>query len=295
MLRSPLLAFPLVAACAVQSGTAPTTTSPTPPPGGELAPPAAPPAPPAPRCADADADFPNNLDAPVPLEAASTTLGCITAGDVDLFAVKAPDGAAGTALRFRLEGSAEMAPKIEILDGNRKRVHYQGGGKGEELGGWVHVAGGTNLLLKIDQVHSATDTYTLVLEPVALVEAGEPNEDVAQATSLAEAGTAQGLMSPPANGAGLTDWYKIDVSSAGNLKIDLDMSQEIAVKAELLDGNRKRVVFKGGGRGERVQLEAKVKKGTYYLKLESVHSVDPAGKGDLPPWLTRPYVITTSR
>jgi hypothetical protein len=249
------------------------------------------------ECADpGDRDFANEFDGASPIEATSTTVGCTARGDVDVFAARAPETPGGALVRFRLRGDHEMAPLIEIYDGNRKKHHRQQGGKGEELIGWLLAAPGSTVHVRVAQIHGVDESYSLVLEARPLGEEGEPNASADSATKLAESGSARGFMAVAINDPdSLADWYRIEVSRPGLLRVDLDMSESIAAKAELFDGNRKRVARKSGGRSERLQLEAKVNKGTYYLSLGSVHSIDPAGKGEVPSFLTRPYVITTSR
>jgi hypothetical protein len=250
------------------------------------------------ECADpGDRDFADEFDGASPIEATSTTVGCTSRGDVDVFAARAPQAPGGGALiRFRLRGDREMAPLLEIYDSNRKKEHRQQGGKGQELTGWFLAAPGSTVHVRVAQVHGVDESYSLALEASPLGEEGEPNASADDATRLPEAGSARGFMAVAINDPdSLADWYRIEVSRPGMLKIDLDMSESIAAKAELMDGNRKRVARTSGGRSERLQLEATVKKGTYFLSLGSIHHVDSAGKGEVPSFLTRPYVITTSR
>lgn len=248
-------------------------------------------------CADpGDRDFGGEFEAAAPVAATSSTVGCITRGDVDVFSVSVPDGGGGSLIRVRLRGESQMAARVRLFDANRKRLLHASGGKGEEVLGWISAAPGSQLYAQVDQIHGVDESYELSLDSAPLGETGEPNDGPEAATALPEKGTVEGLMVNLANSPeALVDWYRIDVSSPGTLRIDIDMSQDIAPVAELRDANRKRIARKSGGRSERIQLEAPVKRGTYLLELKSVHTVDVAAKGEPPSFLTRPYRITAAR
>ena len=73
------------------------------------------------------------------------------------------------------------------------------------------------------------------------------------------------------------------------------MSQDIAARVEILNANRRAVNRKSGGRGERIQVVTHVQRGTYYVRIYTIHDLASAGRGDLPPWLDRPYTLTALR
>jgi hypothetical protein len=291
-----LLLAPALLACVAGSSSAP-PVEPAPMPAEPL-PADAPPAEPlAAGCVDpADKDLGADFEKAHAVAASSSTVLCTARDDVDMLAVEVPAGAGGHVVRLTARGASQMSPLVEVFDERRGKVFRTGVGKGEEARLWVHGAAGTKLYFRIAQGHGVEESYTVSLETVAIAEAGEPNDDSGAATALPEAGSIQGFMAQVAGApAALTDWYKIEVTRAGPLKIDVDMSPDIAAIAELYDANQKKVARKGGGRGERFALETKVKPGVYTLKLGSGHTVEAAGKGELPAALTRPYTITTSR
>ncbi len=244
-----------------------------------------------------DRDISDLYDRATPLDANSTTVACIARSDADMFSVTVPPAGAGQIVRFALRGQHEMAPIIDIFDVNRKRVHRDSGRGGQEVQGWVHVAGGTLIYIRISQIHGAFEAYTLAMTAGPLAEPGEPNGGYEQATLIPPSGTTTGFMGNPVNDrTAADDWYRIDVTSDGPLSITIDMSQNIAPTAELLDVNRRRIARQNGNGGERIQLQvANVRRGMHYLRLGSIHGIPDSGTGDLQQHLTRPYSITVSR
>jgi hypothetical protein len=129
-----------------------------------------------------------------------------------------------------------------------------------------------------------------------MVDPGEPNSDMNQATPLREGTPLQAFMSRAANDPGsVNDWYRLDVTRDGPLTLDLDMSQQIAPVIEVFNANRRKVAHKSGTRSERIQASAQVQRGTYYILIRSIHNVPSSGDGDLPPWIARPYVLSVTR
>jgi hypothetical protein len=296
------LSLLLVPACTVTTSTpgfhasAPSAQ----PPAVASAAPASQPAPPPPGmpCIDAGpADITDRVDAAYPLAPTSTTTLCMQRGDIDVFAITAPPGAAGTVVRFTVHPEIEMAPVVEILDGNRRNDRNLYGKKGEEVRGWAYVAGGTTFYLKIRQTHGATESYTLALESGALPEANEPNNTMEFATPLAIGASTTGFLARPFNDEAVAaDWYRVELPTPGHLAIDVDMSQGISSRVVLFDSNRKQRGQKGGGRGERYQHSfEKLAAGTYYLKLDSSQGPGESDGGELPESLTRAYTIAISR
>jgi hypothetical protein len=268
-----------------------------PPPPAGYPPPAPPPAAaPPPACVDpADRDISDRFEHGMPI-GPGTTIGCTHRGDADVFVVAAPPGNAGHVIVYTLRGSHEMAPVMQVLDANRASLHRHHGPRSSELKGWIHVAGGTSVYLRVSQVHGASEPYTLTLAASALTEPGEPNGEIERATPLAENGFVQAYLSNPANDpAALNDWYRVDVTRDGNLTLDCDMSQDIAPVLEVKTAMRRPVVRKSGARSERIQVPVRVQRGTYYVRVGTFHGVASAGAGDPPTWLTRPYKLTLSR
>jgi len=261
-------------------------------------PPAAypPPAPPPMACVDpADRDISDRFEQAMPIGPGST-VGCTYRDDTDVFVVTAPAGNAGHILVYTLRGAHDMAPVMQVLDANRASLHRHHGPKSSELKGWIHIAGGTSVYLRVAQVHGANEPYTLTLTATALTEPGEPNGDFERATPLQENGFVQAFLSNAANDpSALNDWYRVDVRQDGNLMLDVDMSQDIAPVLEVLTATRRPVGRKNGARSERIQLPLRVQRGSYYVRVGTYHSVASAGGGDPPTWLTRPYTLTVSR
>jgi hypothetical protein len=255
-----------------------------------------PPAPPPMACVDpADRDISDRFEQALPI-GPGATVGCTTRNDADVFIVAAPPGNAGHVLTYALRGAHEMAPVMQVLDANRASLHRHSGPKSSELKGWIHVAGGTSVYLRVSQVHGANEPYTLTLAASALTEPGEPNGDLERATPVEENGFVQAYLSNPANDpSGLNDWYRIDVKQDGNLMLDVDMSQDIAPLLEVKTAMRRPVGRKTGARSERIQLPVRVQRGSYYVRVGTYHFVASAGAGDPPTWLTRPYKLTVSR
>ena len=259
-------------------------------------PPPAQAAPPSVACVDpADRDISDRFEQAMPI-GPGATVACTYRGDTDLFVVAAPAGNAGHVLTYTLRGVHQMAPIIQVLDANRASLDRQSGGSSTELRGWVHIAGGTSIYLRVSQIHGANEPYTLTLAASQLTEPGEPNGDFERATPLKENGFVQAFISNAANDpSALNDWYRVDVRADGNLMLDVDMSQDIAPVVEVLSAARRPVGRKSGARSEHIQLPLRVQRGSYYVRVGSVHSVARAGGGDPPTWLTRPYKLTVSR
>jgi hypothetical protein len=295
------LSLLLVPACTVTTSTPgfhASAPSAQPPAVASAAPAPAPVAPPVTGCLDAGpADITDRFDEAYALAPTSTTTLCMQRGDTDVFAITAPPGAAGTVVRFAVHPEIEMAPVVEILDGNRRSDRNLYGKKGEQLRGWAYVAGGTTFYLKIRQVHGAQETYTLALEGGALPEANEPNNTMEFATPLAIGASTTGFLARPFNDEAVAaDWYRVELPTPGSLAIDVDMSQGISSRVVLFDSNRKQRGQRGGGRGERYQHSfEKLAAGTYYLRLDSSQGLDESDGGELPESLTRAYTIAISR
>ena len=265
------------------------------PPAGYPAQPPAPAAPPM-GCVDpADRDISDRFEQAMPI-GPGTTVACTYRNDADVFIVTAPPGNAGHVLVYTLRGAQEMAPVMQVLDANRASLHRHSGPRSSELKGWIHIAGGTSVYLRVSQVHGVNEPYTLTLAANALAEPGEPNGDVERATPLKEDGFVQAYLSNPANDpAALNDWYRVDIGHDGKMILDVDMSQDIAPVVEVVTAMRKPVARKTGARSERIQLPLPVQRGSYYVRVGTYHSVASAGEGDPPTWLTRPYKLTVSR
>lgn len=258
--------------------------------------PPAPAAPPPMTCVDpADRDISDRFEQAMPI-GPGATVACIGRGDTDLFVVTAPPGNAGHIVVYTLRGAHKMAPVMQVLDANRASLHRHYGPESSELKGWIHIAGGTSVFLRVSQVHGANEPYTLTLAATPLIEPGEPNGDVERATPLKENGFVQAFLSTPANDpSALNDWYRVDVKQDGDLLLDVDMSQDIAPTVEVLTATRRPVARKSGARSERIQLPLRVQRGSYYVRVGTYHAVASAGEGDPPTWLTRPYKLTVSR
>jgi hypothetical protein len=259
-------------------------------------PPPAPPAPPPMACVDpAERDISDRFEQAMPI-GPGATVGCTYRNDADVFVVTAPPGNAGHVLVYTLRGAHDMAPVMQVLDANRARLHRHHGPPSSELKGWIHIAGGTSVYLRVSQVHGANEPYTLTLAASALTEPGEPNGDFERATPLDDNGFVQAFLSNAANDpSALNDWYRVDVRQDGNLVLDVDMSQDIAPVLEVLTAARRPVGRKSGARSERIQMPLRVQRGSYYIRVGTYHAVASAGDGDPPTWLTRPYKLTVSR
>ena len=177
------------------------------------------------------------------------------------------------------------------------------GPRSSELKGWIHIAGGTSVYLRVSQVHGVNEPYTLTLAANALAEPGEPNGDVERATPLKEDGFVQAYLSNPANDpAALNDWYRLDVKQARKPDAKNDPGRRHESGHRAGRGGRDRdasspVARKSGARSERIQLPLRVQRGSYYVRVGTYHSVASAGAGEGNPltWLTRPYKLTVSR
>jgi hypothetical protein len=242
-------------------------------------------------------DIGDRIEQAMPLSSNSTTVGCVEGHDSDLFIVTTPPSNAGEVVRFSVRGVEKFAPYVEILNVNRARLYKESVEAGTEHRGWVHVKGGTQFYLRVSQIYSGiNEPYTLTLSSTPLVEPGEPNGDMESATLLKEGQPVKAYISHAANDpSSVNDWYRIDLHHDGTLALDVDMSQDITPFVEILNANRKQVLKKSASRGERFQVTTRVLRGTYYLRVYTIYGVPSAGKGDLPPWLARPYTLTALR
>jgi hypothetical protein len=247
-------------------------------------------------CIDpAERDISDRFDQAMPLAAVATTIACTYRGDVDMFVITAPPAGAGQIIQFSLRGYSQMAPIIDILNGNRAPLHREVGVASGEVRGWIHVAGGTPVYLRISQVHGVNEPYMLATTAVPLPEPGEPNGDIAHATMLSPGTPVQAFASAVANDpSALADWYRIDVAHDGDLMVDLDTSEGIIPMLDVYNANRRPLGRKVGARGERIQLITRVQRGTHYVVVSSPTAVPAAGGGALPPWLARPYTLTAT-
>jgi hypothetical protein len=230
------------------------------------------------------------------LAPSSTTRACTTRGDEDAFVVVAPPGSGGTLIRYRLRGAHEMAPRLELLDRDRALLLRESAASGATAQGWIHLAAGAPMYLRVSQNHGVDETYTLDLVATALDEQGEPNASAETATPIAIGRPHPALMG---NAAGdrdaLVDWYQFDASGDGALTVDVEMSDAIGARVELFDENRRRRALKSGGRGDRIRLEVNARRGErFFLQVSSVYTVERAGRGEVPTRLQKPYFVTVA-
>ena len=247
-----------------------------------------------PPCSDPGArDFPNRFDQAVPIEGQSQTVGCIFLRDVDTFVVTPPPAKGGQIIRFSLRGQNRMAPIIRLFDADRKKLAEFGAPATGEARGWVHAAGGKPIYVEVYEDVGITDTYVLTLTTEPLPDAGEPNGEMAKATPLREGGSVTAFMSEVANDPiALSDWYRIDVTHAGPVTIDVDMSPGVAPQIDVFDNDRKHVGGRFGDRGERIHVSMNLHRGVYFAKVGSFFGISSAGACDLAARLTKPYTIS---
>jgi hypothetical protein len=247
-----------------------------------------------PPCSDpGPRDFPSRFDQAVPIEAQSQTVGCIFLRDVDTFVVTPPPAKGGQIIRFSLRGQNRMAPIIRLFDADRKKLAELTAPATGEARGWVHAAGEKPIYVEVDEDVGITDTYTLTLTTAPLPDEGEPNGEMAKATPLREGGSVTAFMSEVANDpVALNDWYRIDVTHAGPVTIDVDMSPGVAPQIDVFDDDRKRVGGRFGDRGERIHVSMNLHRGVYFAKVGSFFGMSSAGAGELAARLTKPYTIS---
>jgi hypothetical protein len=288
-------ALVLVAGCTVSAGTQGRVYPSSGPSAPSAPPPSAPPPAPvqvASVCADPSAREITDLhDQAMPLAPSSTLTSCLSRDDFDVLTIAVPPNRGGSIVRFEMTSGPEVATSIEVLDANRKRAHIHNARHGEIQRGWAHVAGGTSVFLRVSHRNAVDAPYTLVVSTEAVTEDSEPNDSLETATPLQ--GKAVGYLTRALNVETLEDWYSLDVTS-GALTLTLDMSQGVSPRITVYDANRKRVAGTGGGRGERIQLDAKVRPGRYYIKLDTPHTVPSADDGDAAQAIVRPYTLTAT-
>lgn len=262
----------------------PRTYAPPPPPSGPV------------PCADAGPrDIPDRFDLPAVLSANTTTVGCMSPGDADLYSIVVAPGPAQL-VRLSVSSPGDMVPLIKIYDANRKEIERLTVGKHQELRGWAYVAGGTSFFVRIAQYYSSNDVYTLTTSAAPVADAGEPNDDGAHATALVPGRPIAAFLAGPLNDLdALQDWYRVDAHQDGELAVDIDMSQGIASSVKLFDANRHEVQRQSAGAGERFQFRVRVRRGVYHLQLTCIYGVRVVGLGEPPPHITRPYTITLLR
>ena len=127
----------------------------TQPPPPAAYPPPAPPAPPPMACVDpADRDISDRFEQAMPI-GPGATVGCTYRGDADVFVVTAPPGNAGHVVVYTLRGAQQMAPVMQVLNANRASLHRHSGPSSSEVKGWIQIAGGTSVYLRVSQIHGA--------------------------------------------------------------------------------------------------------------------------------------------
>lgn len=296
MTRSFALAYLAVAGCRVQAGTrAAETTTPSEA-GGAAAVGAS--------CVDAaNRDVSDQFDQALPLALPSNTTLCnMPDSDEDMFVVTAPAGAAGSVLRYTVKVAGSwMSPAVTIYDTNRKEIAGHPGAKAAQMTGWVVVAGGTKVHLKVSSqnIGGPGDTYILGLEAIPLNEAGEPNGSWESATTVELGAPASGILGNAVNDPSLVeDWYSFIMPPTGKVTIVADIMQGVHPAVEAFDSGRRSVAHATGGNGERVTLQVKSKPGKHYVKITGATIPDPSplsAMGDLPAFLTKPYTLTISQ
>ncbi|HEX2659969.1 MAG TPA: hypothetical protein VHU40_16915 [Polyangia bacterium] len=269
---------------------------PPPPPAAYGTPNVPPPPPSAGPCIDpGPQDIPDLIDRPAMIRAGTTTVACTTGGDVDLFLISVPPANAGQVVLISVRGDRGMAPRINVLDANRRPIEQISVGRDQELRAWAFVAGGTSFYLRASGFppsERAPHTYTLTTTLNPMNEPNEPNDTAEQAKPLLPGRTISAFLGTPMNGPDArNDWYRVDVARDGDLLIDFDMAQGCAPIVKLFDMNRHEVYRQSAGRGERFRFQTRVKRGTYHLQVDSIYRMPEAGDNEPAIWLTRPYTI----
>ena len=292
---SAVVSLALVAGCTVSAGTsgphAPSYAGPSSPPPPPSVAPATP-------CSDpGPGDVTDLFDQAAALAPSSTTVFCTVRQDVDMFTVAVPPGAGGTLVRYAIGGGPDTTVHVEVYDAHRKKGHADQGRKGEEVRGWLHVAGGTAAFLRVAGNANAESPYTIALTAEPITEPTEPNGSFEMATALPESGgDVTAFLARPFNDPGLVeDWYRVELTRPGPFTVDVDMSQDVAPRVDLFDQRRKRLRVESGQKGERIQLARDLPAGVYYIKVDANSHVHESAAGEPMQHVVRPYRITTSR
>lgn len=279
------------------------TPAPTPAPPAPTPTPAAQPAPPAPAidanapCIDGAGDVANEFDGALPVTVPSTVVVCAGVKDVDVFTITAPGTTGASLITYDIKQLTDdkQGARLTIFDSNRKKDQDHIGRRSEHIRGWAVLQGGTQMFLKVAQVHREEGKFALTLNATPIADPNEPNDTREQAKPLT--GTGSGISYGALNNKEApSDWYTVEVAKAGPVNVAVDAAEKIAIKATAFDSNKKRLGIKNGGRGERIEWSFKAKApGTYQLEIKSVHRIPATGRDDAPSHLTRPYTVTVSQ
>jgi hypothetical protein len=249
-------------------------------------------------CADpGDRDFGDVLPLPTSLDSTSTTVGCLTSADRDLFQITVPRGDAGWLVTYDQRGHGGLRPWVQLLDGSGRDLGRVDSGADAVGRGWVHVAGATSIYLRVGHDDGSSGAYTLHVATTALPDPDEPDSSASTATPLALGAPASGYLSRAVNSEDDgDDWFVVRIGAPGKLAIDVDLSQGVMATVTLLDGRHQRIASRASEPGEHVRLPAKVRAaGFYYVQLRGSQPLPSSGRGEVPPALIRPYTLTVTR
>lgn len=276
---------------------APVAQTPAPTPAVQPAPPPPPVLDASSPCIDGSGDVPNEFDGAMALAVPSTVVVCAGKGDVDTFAITAPGTAGASLITYEIKQLSDdkQAAKIVMFDSNRKKDEERNGRRSEKIRGWAVLQAGTTMYVKLSQVHREEGKFAVTLGATQIADTSEPDDTRETAKPLA--GTASAISYRALNNKDSTsDWFTLEVAKPGAVDVTVDAAENVAIKATVFDGNRKRVGAKNGGRGERIVWSFKAKAaGPHHLEISSVHKLPATGRDDAPSHLTRPYTVTVAQ
>lgn len=250
------------------------------------------------ECVDpGDSDVSGEFEQAATIESQARIVGCTKRGDVDAFRFKLPASVGGQLSTVSVSGKSRMSPRLELFDANRKRIAVLSGGPGEQLVAWAHAAGGSEVFVKVGQVHSAEETYTLEVKTAPLPDTSEPNDSADEAKKIPKSGEITGFVGRPANdSAAVEDWYVFEATKDGKLKVALQPTEDVSPILALYDATRRRLQNKMGEDGQFVEVEAAGKKGSsYFVEVRPVHEPHAAGAGQPPARLLQPYKLVVTQ
>ena len=258
-------------------------------------------------CGFPDGEPNNDAAHAMPQELGATLDGCLTAGDTDHFALRAPSDALGGYVQGAIT-DASGTVRVTVLDeaGSKELASFVAPGPGEPVSFFVAMAPGVDARISVKDEGGAPAPYTYKLATTytAVADTYEPN-DTQSAAAPIELGTATAYLfaarrEAKDDPAAYEDWYRFTaVADTTTVRME-DVPTDVAARMFLLrrDGSEVARVssgIKGGALTMRPTLPLDA--GDHFIRV-TTWADSPAAMGegtDMPDHFTRPYRLTVEQ
>ncbi len=219
--------------------------------------------------------------------------GCLS-GQADVFAVHAPNHAAGSLYQVRV-ASRSGAFNAELVDASGQALATTSIDVGNDESLYAVIASGTKAFVRLTPAAGNAE-YTMNVSSTPLNDPTEPNNTQAEAHPLNIGSVEDGILQSGANDSSLgADYYQILVSGTQQVKVSVEpQSGDLTLDVRLLSSTGEELHKAiASNNGAAVNIEKRLKKGSYFIKVADTAegASRAAGVGEAPGYLSEPYTI----